>query len=146
MDKASVEAKVRHLREVEKLSIRQIARELGICRKRVRRIVKGTPVPAQPREALILDPYRQLIAAWYGDYPRLKAKQIYERLIPYGYRGSYRRVAEVTREYRRLKPEVYHPLVFLPGEEAQVDWFFFRHERLGMLAGFLYVLAYSRYA
>lgn len=146
MDKASVEARVRHLREVEKLSIRQIARELGICPKRVRRIVKGTPVPAQPRKALILDPYRQLIAAWYGDYPRLKAKQIYERLTPYGYRGSYRRVAEVTREYRRLKPEVYHPLVFLPGEEAQVDWFFFRHERLGMLAGFLYVLAYSRYA
>ena len=55
-------------------------------------------------------------------------------------------MAEVTREYRRVKPEVYHPLIFLPGEEAQVDWFFFNHPRLGKLAGFLYLLSYSRYA
>ena len=103
-------------------------------------------VPALPKKPSILEPYRHLIAAWYGDYPRLKAKQIYERLIPYGYSGSYRRVAELTEEYRRLKPEVYHPLIFLPGEEAQVDWFFFNHPRLGKVAGFLYVLAYSRYA
>jgi len=137
---------VLHLREVERLSIRQIAHQLGIGRNTVRRIIKGGALARSPRKALILDPYRQLIATWYGDYPRLKAKQIYERLIPYGYLGSYRRVAEVTREYRRPKPEVYHPLIFLPGEEAQVDWFFFHHPRLGKVAGFLYVLAYSRYA
>lgn len=146
MDKTSIEAKVRHLREVEKLSIRQIARELGTCPKRIRRILNGLPAPAVPKKPSILEPYRHLIANWYGEYPRLKAKQIYERLVPYGYRGSYRRVAEVTRQYRRLKPEVYHPLIFLPGEEAQVDWFFFHHPRLGKLAGFLYVLAFSRYA
>lgn len=144
--KESLDAKVLHLREVEKLSIRQIARQLGICRKRVRRLVKGSRGPELPRKALILDPYRQLIATWYKDYAHLKAKQIYERLVPYGYRGSYRCVAEFTREYRRSKPEVYHPLIFLPGEEAQVDWFFFRHKTLGLVAGFLYVLAYSRYA
>jgi len=41
---------------------------------------------------------------------------------------------------------VYHPLTFMPGQEAQVDWFFFNHPALGMMAGFLYVLCYSRYA
>ena len=144
MHKESVEAKVLHLREVEKLSIHQIARALGICRKRVRPIVNGSSVLSLPQKALMLDPYRQLIAAWYRDYPRLKAKQIYERLIPYGYAGSYRRLAELTREHRKAKPEVYHPLVFLPGEEAQVDWFFFEHPSVGKVAGFLSVLAYSR--
>jgi transposase len=87
-----------------------------------------------------------LIASWYGQYPHLKAKQIYERLLAYGYSGSYRRVAEWTEPHRRKKPAVYHTLEFLPGEEAQVDWFFFNHPRLGRLAGFLCVLAYSRYA
>lgn len=51
-----------------------------------------------------------------------------------------------SREYRRPKKEVYHPLVFLPGEEAQVDWFFFNHQRLGQVAGFVYILSFSRYA
>ena len=98
------------------------------------------------KKRCMLEPYDQLIATWYGQYPHLKAKQIYERLLPYGYTGSYRRVAEWTESFRRKKPEVFHALEFLPGEEAQVDWFFFHHPRLGMLAGFLYVLAYSRYA
>lgn len=146
MEKEALEARIRYLREVEKLSNRQIAGQLGICRKRMQHIIQNAPVPARHRKAFLLDPYRQLIATWYRDYPRLKAKQIYERLIPYGYTGSYRRMAELTREYRRPKPEVYHPLVFLPGEEAQVDWFFFRHPHLGLVAGFLYVLAFSRYA
>ena len=88
MDKETLEARVLHLREVERLSIRQIAHQLGIGRNTVRRIIKGGALARSPRKALILDPYRQLIATWYGDYPRLKAKQIYERLIPYGYLGS----------------------------------------------------------
>lgn len=146
MDNESVEKRVLHLAQVEKLSIRQIARELRMCRKRIRRILEGSSVEAPPKKPSLLDPYRQLINTWYRDYPNLKAKQIYERLQPYGYSGSYRSVAEHTQSLRRKKPEVFHALEFLPGQEAQVDWFFFRHERLGVAAGFLYVLAYSRYA
>ena len=33
----------------------------------------------------------------------------------------------------------------MPGEEAQIDWFFFNHERLGQVAGFVYILSFSRY-
>ena len=146
MDKDPLENRVLHLHQVEQLSIRQIAKLLGECRKRIRKILKGTGPVIAAKKALILEPYRQLIATWYGEYPHLKAKQIYERLVPYGYWGSYRSVAEFTQERRQKKPAVYHTLSFLPGEEAQVDWFFFHHPRLGKLAGFLYVLAYSRYA
>lgn len=146
MDREALEKKVLYLKEVQKLSVRQIARELGICRKRIRRILGGRAAVAAPKKASILEPYRQLIATWYGEYPHLKAKQIYERLRPYGYSGGYRTVSKFTRSFRKRKPEAFHTLQFLPGEEAQVDWFFFRHETLGQVAGFLYVLAYSRYA
>lgn len=145
MDTETIEQRVLYLREVEKLSIRQIAGQLRMCRKRIGRILNGGPAAVIQKPAL-LEPYRQLITTWYGEYPSLQAKQIYERLLPYGYSGSYRTVIEGTRHLRCKKPEVFHVLEFLPGEEAQVDWFFFQHPRLGQVAGFLYVLAYSRYA
>ena len=145
MDNESIEKRVLHLREVEKLSARQIAKALGMGSRRIKRILEGVGAKPIPRVSIV-EPYRNLIAIWYREYPRLKAKQIYERLKPYGYQGSYPSVASFSREYRLLKSPAYHTLSFLPGEEAQIDWFFFRHETLGMVAGFLYVLAYSRYA
>lgn len=66
--------------------------------------------------------------------------------MSYGYQGSYPSVARLSREHRKPKHSVYHPLTFLPGEEAQVDWFFLNHETMGQVAGFIYVLSYSRYA
>lgn len=146
MNEESLVQRALHLRKVEKLSQRQIAGALGIGRKRIRRILKGKGTAVPIPKASILDEYIHLIAHWYKQYPRLQAAQVYERLKSYGYNGSYVSVARVTREYRAPKQTAYHPLIFLPGEEAQVDWFFFNHERLGQAAGFVYVLAYSRYA
>jgi len=132
---------------VEKLSLRQIAKTLKMGHRRVKRILEqqGLQIRSLPNLPL-LEPFWHLIAHWYGEYPLLKAKQVYERLRAYSYRGSYATVARASRRYRTKKAQAYHPLQFLPGEEAQVDWFFFHHPRLGKLAGFLYVLAYSRYA
>ena len=147
MSEESLVQRVLHLRQVEKLSQRQIAVSLGIGRKRVRRILKGSDEDAAPiPKKSIMDEYNGLITHWYKQYPRLKATQVYERLKEYGYKGGYASVARRTLDERSPKDNAYHPLVFLPGEEAQVDWFFFNHERLGQVAGFLYVLAYSRYA
>ena len=42
MDKESLVQRVMHLRQVEQLSQRQIAKVLEIGRKRVRQILKGT--------------------------------------------------------------------------------------------------------
>jgi len=146
MNEESVVQRVLHLRQVEHLSQRQIAKTLGIGRHRVGRILKGAgsarPIPKKG----ILDEYTHLIAHWYKQYPYLKALQVYERLKSYGYQGSYPSVTLFSREYRKPKENAYHPLVFLPGEEAQVDWFFFNHERLGQVAGFVYILSFSRYA
>lgn len=146
MNEESLVQRVLHLRQVERLSQRQIAGSLGIDRKRVGRILKGTGLAAPIPKKSVLDEYSHLIAHWYKQYPRLKATQVYERLKAYGYTGGYVSVARLTRDERAPKDNAYYPLSFLQGEEAQIDWFFFNHERLGQVAGFLYVLAYSRYA
>jgi len=146
MNEESLVQRVLHLRQVEKLSQRQIAASLGIGRKRVRRILKGMDESSVIPKKSILDGYGHLITHWYKQHPRLKATQVYERLKEYGYEGGYASVARATRECRTSKESAYHPLTFLPGEEAQVDWFFFNHERFGQAAGFLYLLSYSRYA
>ena len=146
MSDESMVQRVLHLRQVEKLSQRQIALTLGISRKRVRRILDGPVDASSIPKISVLDEYNNLIAQWYKQYPRLKATQVYEKLKEYGYGGAYASVARFTKERRAPKKESYHPLTFLPGEEAQVDWFFFNHERLGQVAGFLYLLSYSRYA
>jgi elongation factor P--beta-lysine ligase len=107
--------KVLHLRQVEKLSYRQIAYTLGIDHKKVGRILREKELAkAIPRKS-ILDKYIPLIAQWYKQYPRLMAKQVYEKLKSYGYNGCYKTVVRVSLEYRKIKKESYHALTFLPG-------------------------------
>jgi transposase len=146
MSEESLIQRVLHLRQVEKLSQRQIAEALGIGRKRVRRILDGPLDASAIPKISVLDEYNNLIAEWYKQYPRLKATQVYEKLKEYGYEGGYASVSRFTKERRAPKKESYHPLTFLPGEEAQIDWFFFNTSSLGKVAGFLYLLSYSRYA
>jgi transposase len=146
MDDESLTSRILHLRAVEKLSQRQIAETIGISRKRVRRILGGSIDASSIPKISVLDGYNNLIAQWYKEHPRLKATQVYERLKEYGYKGAYASVARFTRKDRSPRKESYHPLIFLPGEEAQIDWFFFNHERVGAVVGFLYLLSYSRYA
>lgn len=133
---------IRHLREVEGLSDRQIAAQLGISRKRLSRLVKGV-VPRRTR-APIIAPYERLIEEWYRQYPSLKAVQVYARLQSYGYPGAYTTVKDYTRSLRRKKKRMYHELEFLPGEEAQVDWMQ-RTFPFGTAYGFVFLLSYSRY-
>jgi len=134
---------VKHLYEVEKLSIRQIAQKLRRARKTVARVIHNERVMRSFPDS-ILRPYERLIDQWYQDFPFLKASQVYERLKSYGFKGSYNTVSVWTQRYRQKKRQAYHELTFLPGEEAQVDWI---EERLpwGVVYGFAMILAFSRY-
>jgi len=136
-------SQVRHLYEVEHLSIRQIAKKLKMARKTVARVVRNERVMRSYPDS-ILRPYERLIDQWYREYPFLRASQVYERLQSYGFKGSYTTVSVWTRKYRQKKRQAYHELTFLPGEEAQVDWM---EERFpwGLTYGFVMILAYSRY-
>jgi transposase len=86
----------------------------------------------------------RLIREWYQEYPFLKATQAYERLKSYGFAGCYETVKRYTRPLRQQRPQGFHELEFLPGEEAQIDWMEWRVPS-GVLYGFVYLLAYSRY-
>ena len=134
---------VRHLREVEELSIRQIADLLGLSRKKVARLIEHGGIVKKKRAGL-MDTYEQLIQGWYELYPSLKASQIFDRLQTYGYRGGYTTVKEYTQRFRRKRKRMYHELSFLPGEEAQVDWMQ-RRFPFGAAYGFVFILSYSRY-
>lgn len=146
MDNEALLKRILHLREVERLSLRQIGEELGINRKKVSRILRQSKFQTKPLpRPSIIEPFKGLISEWYTQRPYLKALQVYERLQSYGFRGSYPAVALYTRKYRRRKEAAYHTLEFLPGQEAQIDWFLFIDEALGRVFGFLYLLCYSRY-
>ncbi len=142
MDDDTLKLKVRLLSEVEHLSIRQIAEHLAISRKRIMRVMGDNPVCKRPS---MLDPYERLIQEWYSQYPRLRAIQVLERLRSYGFTGGYTTVKEYTKTLRKKKKrQAYHELVFLPGEEAQIDWME-RKMPFGTAYGFLFLLSYSRY-
>jgi transposase len=135
---------VRHLREVPGLSMRQIADKLNLGRKKVWRVLRGEKM-RKPAGSSILKPYERLIEKWYGEYPMLKATQVYERLKSYGYEGCYGTVKLGTQRLRQKRGECFHELEFLPGEESQVDWMEWKMAS-GAVYGFVYLLAYSRYA
>jgi len=139
----SLESHVRHLCEVEGLSHRQIAHQLGLSRKKVARLLRGQGVQKRASGSIVA-PYGRLIAEWYRQYPSLKAIQILERLRSHGFTGGYTSVKLFTRPFRQKPKQAYHELVFLPGEEAQVDWMQCRFP-FGTVHGFVWILSYSRY-
>ncbi|RPI47813.1 MAG: IS21 family transposase [Chloroflexi bacterium] len=137
---------IRYLRDVLKLSFYQIQNQTGISRKRASRIYRGSSPDKSigPRRDFLLAPYRPLIQGWFQDHPTLKAQQVHQWLTTRGVKISYPTVVKYTRALRNKVPQAYHPLTFLPGEEAQVDWFVIHHPQLGKLYGFAFLLSYSR--
>jgi transcriptional regulator with XRE-family HTH domain len=94
----SLASHVRHLYEVEGLSHRQIAHQMGLSRKKVARLLRGAGVRKRAFRSIVA-PYGRLIAEWYRQYPSLKAIQILERLRSHGFTGGlYQR--------QRLHPSV----------------------------------------
>ena len=134
-----------YLRDVLNLSFYQIQDRTGISRKRASRVYRECCPERRERRDFILAPYRSLIAEWFKEHPTLRAQQVHGWLRTRGVKISYPAVVKYTRGFRKKVPKAYHPLTFLPGEEAQADWCFIHHPQLGKLYGFIYVLSYSRY-
>lgn len=118
---------------VDGWSIRKISRHLGIARQTVRKALASTEIPryhrTKPRPAPIMDPYREVIAAWLEadkDAPpkqRHTAKRIYDRLVAeYGFTGHEATVRRFVARLRDRQPKVYLPLTAAWGQQAQVDW------------------------
>jgi transposase len=119
---------------IEQKSIREIAKALGHSRKTVRKAIES-PEPEQytlveKRNAPVLGPYKERIDQLLAENTQLPRKQrytthkIFEQVQSAGYRGSESGVRTYIAQKRaeKRRPQVYIPLEFDPGVDAQVDW------------------------
>jgi transposase len=134
-----------YLRDVLKLSFYQIQDRTGISRKRASRIYRGCSQENRVKRAFILDEYRHIIAGWFKDHPRLRAEQVHTWLRERGLDIGYTTVVKYTKTFRKKVSKAYHPLTFMPAEEAQADWCFINHPQLGKLCCFVFIMSYSRH-
>ena len=150
---------IRRAYYVEKKSIRQIARDLHVSRKTVdKALLSAVPQPytlTTPRTAPILGPFRERIAQLLAENAHLPRKQQYTSPVIFrilqaeGYQGSESGIRTYIASLRRSqhRSDLFLPLDFDPGADAQVDW----GEAVATIAGhtqpiqlFVMRLCYSR--
>ena len=123
----------------EEQSIRQIARELGISRRTVRRYIQSDGpwryTLSKPRPKPVSDPIEAVVREIIlqdrtvrNKKQRHTARRIYERLVEeHGFRGSERTVrrlvAAIKEEVGVSSKEVFLPLDFDYGQVFEADWF-----------------------
>lgn len=153
MKRVSVErrAEVLHLRYVEGLSTRAIAKRLSMARRTVRSILgerrPSRPAPSEPRPSL-LDPFDALIRAALSETPELRAPAMLERLRAEGYVGGISILRDRMRLLRPRPPgDVFSTFRVQPGERLEVDWADLGYLLPGIprrVSAFVAVLVYSR--
>lgn len=144
-------AEVLKLGLIDGLSVRGIARRLGMARRTVRRML-GRELPArqarEPRPSA-LDAHLPAIRALLEETPELTAPAMLERLRPLGYRGGVSVLRDRMRVLRGSRPrEAFLTLHFHPGEAVQVDWADFGFAIPGCprrVSAFIMALCHSRY-
>jgi transposase len=124
---------IRRKVKIQGWSQREAARRLGHSRKTIRKALEQSVPPGyrrtQPIQRPVIEPVQGIIDAWLEEdqkQPRKQrhtAQRIYERLRDeYGFAGSASTVRRYVRQREATRGEVFFPLQFDPGEEAQVDW------------------------
>lgn len=145
-----LQAQILRYYHVEKWRRGTIARQLGVHRDVVFRVLaqSGVPAPGVQR-ACRIDPYLPFILGTLKTFPTLTAIRLYDMVYERGYRGDRRHFRRMIARHRpRPTAEAYLRLRTLPGEEAQVDWGHFGHLQIGRarrpLMAFVMVLSHSR--
>ena len=127
-------AAIRHAYYVEHKTIRQIARDQDVARQTVRKALEAAQAPpytrSSPRPAPILGPFKPQLDAFLAENQHLPRKQRYTShrmftlLRADGYQGSESHIRAYIGQQRRslLRPALFLPLEFDPGQDAQVDW------------------------
>ena len=140
---------IRHLFTEKKLGLRQIARELKLGIKAVRKWARRetfTRAP-QPQRQSKLDDFKGPILGLLAQHD-YSAQQIFQQVREQGYQGGYTILRAFVRAVRPKPKPAFLTLHFEPGQCAQVDWGYAglvpvgsTHRRLSF---FVMVLAYSR--
>lgn len=124
---------LRHKVLVEGLSVRVVARQLGISRNTARRYLEGA-TPTVRREVERQRPVTDAVKAraeavlndsprWTGGKQRLTAVRLWTMLRAEGFEVGETTVKDLVREWKRQRREVFVPLVYRPGDLSEVDFF-----------------------
>jgi transposase len=124
---------IRHKHYTEGQSVRQIAHEMGLNRRTVKKYL-GQSEPRRQERAQRPRPVMErltpridrLLEEWKSRTTpkhRITSVRVHRQLIEEGLQVGERTVREYLAEKRRAAAEVYIPLVHRPGDEAQVDFF-----------------------
>ena len=153
--------RIRRAFYLEHKSVYRIAKEEGYSHQTIEKVLSNAPPKSyhlsRPRPSPVFGPYLSRVEALLQERERMPRKQrytahkIFEILQAEGYQGSESRVRRYVSERKKATqvPEVFLPLEFEPGQDAQVDW----GEAVAVIAGkrqkvqfFLMRLCYSRRA
>ena len=139
--KVEVYARVRRAVQVDGMSIRQAAREFGLSRKTIRKMLQFSLPPGYERKKPVLRPK---LGPWLGIIDQILMddktqhkkqrhtdKRIFDRLkAEHAFSGGYTIVKDYVRQARLTHKEVFVPLAHPPGD-AQADF----GEALVVIAG-----------
>ena len=120
-------------RAAEGASIRRIAREMRLSRNTVKRYLRGAEPVGKPR-GVAGSPVHDAVAPraaeiladskrWTSGKQRLTARRLHRMLRDEGHDVGYTVVKEIVHESKRQAKEVFVPLVYKPGDLAEVDFF-----------------------
>src|SRR5713101_531766 len=138
--------------------IRAIARQLGIARGTVARVLAqvqaqrdgaAAPLPRPRQRGSILDEYEPLLKELLARYPHLTVERALEELRAHGFVGGYTIVRQRMKQLRpRATPAPVVRFETGPGEQAQMDYGVydvdFTREGRRRVYLFSYLLGYSR--
>jgi len=130
--KVEVYARVRRAVQVDGMSVRQAAREFGLSRKTIRKMLQFSLPPGYERKKPVLRPK---LGPWLGIIDQIlvddktqhkkqrhTAKRIFDRLkAEHAFGGGYTIVKDYVRQARLRHKEVFIPLAHAPGD-GQADF------------------------
>jgi transposase len=151
--------RIRRAYYIDHLQVSHIARETGHCRQTVQNVIEALPrKPYQLREGRPgprFKSFQKRVEELLVENESLPPKQhytthkLFEILCAEGYQGCESRIGQFRTAWKQMHtpPEVFLPLEFDPGQDAQCDW----GEAIAIIAGvrqtvqvFVLRLCYSR--
>jgi transposase len=124
---------IRHLVLVQGWTLRRVARELRVSRNTIRRYLAGAepgvrqaavrPRPVLARVQARLDALLAEAPRWTHGKQRLTATRLHQLLLAEGQQVGATLVKAYVAEWKRQRREVFVPLVYTPGDLAEVDFF-----------------------